>query len=70
MEVDILMVTFWGKHIFTTELPYEKELQQTYDYLKQGGFLTIGTLTNKDKNISNSYQCQDSYHVRWVIPRV
>lgn len=33
----------------------EKELQQTYDYLKRGGFLTLKTLTNKDQNISNSY---------------
>lgn len=33
----------------------EKEIQETYDYLRQGGFLIIQTLTNKDADILNNY---------------
>lgn len=51
----------------------EKELRETYGYLKQGGFLTLKTLTNKDEDISNSYSLRvpiilDGLYHEYKIP--
>lgn len=48
----------WALRIKENPFEYiqdEKELQETYDYLRQDSTLLLKTLTNKDVNISNNY---------------